>query len=91
MEALKERGILRQNAPHLVQDLAFVLPNYAWWEAPFYGIGMKVYDALAFRYEFPNSRQLSKEEVLAHSRTWNKRGFVAASSTTMVSSTTHGC
>ncbi len=65
MEALKERGILRQNAPHLVQDLAFVVPNYAWWEAPFYGIGMKVYDVLAFRYEFPKSRQLSKEEVLA--------------------------
>jgi glycerol-3-phosphate dehydrogenase len=47
MEALKERGILRQNAPHLVHDLAFVVPNYAWWEAPFYGIGMKVYDLLA--------------------------------------------
>ena len=37
MEALKERGILRQNAPHLVHDLAFVVPNYDWWEAPFYG------------------------------------------------------
>ena len=47
MEALKERGLLRQNAPHLVHDLAFVVPNYAWWEAPFYGIGMKVYDMLA--------------------------------------------
>src|SRR5207248_4846905 len=40
MEALKERGILRRNAPHLVHDLAFVVPNYDWWEAPFYGIGM---------------------------------------------------
>src|SRR5580692_5686473 len=50
MEALKERGILRQNAPHLVHDLAFVVPNYSWWEAPFYGIGMKVYDMLAGRY-----------------------------------------
>ena len=39
MEALKERGMLRQNAPHLVHDLAFVVPNYVWWEAPFYGIG----------------------------------------------------
>src|SRR5499427_8777261 len=47
MEALKERGLLRQNAPHLVRDLAFVVPNYVWWEAPFYGIGMKVYDLLA--------------------------------------------
>src|SRR5512142_1360439 len=39
MDALKERGLLRQNAPHLVKDLAFVVPNYSWWEAPFYGIG----------------------------------------------------
>src|SRR5437667_3923923 len=66
MEALKERGILRQNAPHLVSDLAFVVPNYSWWEAPFYGIGMKVYDLLAFRYGFGRSRHLGKEEVLAH-------------------------
>ena len=36
MEALKERGLLLQNAPHLVWDLAFVVPNYDWWEAPFY-------------------------------------------------------
>jgi glycerol-3-phosphate dehydrogenase len=65
MEALKERGILRQNAPHLVHDLAFIVPNYSWWEAPFYGIGMKVYDLLAFRYGFGSSRHLGKEEVLA--------------------------
>jgi glycerol-3-phosphate dehydrogenase len=66
LEALQERGILRQNAPHLVHDQAFVVPNYAWWEAPFYGIGMKVYDLLAFRYGFGKSRHLGKEEVLAH-------------------------
>ena len=47
MEALHERGLLLQNAPHLVRDLAFVVPNYLWWEAPFYGIGMRVYDMLA--------------------------------------------
>ena len=64
MEALKERGILRQNAPHLVHDLAFVVPNYSWWEAPFYGIGMKVYDLLAGKYGFGRSRILSQEETL---------------------------
>ena len=64
MEALKERGLLRQNAPHLVHDLAFVVPNYAWWEAPFYGIGMKVYDLLAGKYGFGKSRILSREETL---------------------------
>ncbi len=62
-EALEERGILRRNAPHLVRDLAFVVPSYEWWEAPFYGIGMKVYDVLAGRYGFGPSHLLSKEEV----------------------------
>src|SRR3954466_2684426 len=41
-EALIERARLRQNAPHLVNDLMFVVPNYAWWEAPFYGFGLKL-------------------------------------------------
>ncbi|MFT4112055.1 glycerol-3-phosphate dehydrogenase/oxidase [Silvibacterium sp.] len=65
MEALKERGILRQNAPHLVHDLPFVVPNYSWWEAPFYGIGLKIYDLLAGKYGFGRSRLLSREDTLA--------------------------
>ena len=65
MSALKERGLLRQNAPHLVHDLAFVVPNYSWWEAPFYGIGLKLYDMLAGKYGFGPSRLLSPEETLA--------------------------
>src|SRR6202789_4367537 len=64
MSALKERGLLRRNAPHLVHDLAFVVPNYSWWEAPFYGIGLKLYDLLAGRYGFGASKLLSKEETL---------------------------
>src|SRR4051794_35204766 len=75
MEALKERGMLRQNAPHLVHDLAFVVPNYVWWEAPFYGIGMKVYDVLAGRYGFGRSRLLSKDEVLQHIPTLETDGL----------------
>ena len=64
MSALKERGLLRQNAPHLVHDLAFVVPNYSWWEAPFYGIGLKLYDLLAGKYGFGVSKLLTKEETL---------------------------
>ncbi len=64
MEALRERGRLLQNAPHLVSDLAFVVPNYEWWEAPFYGVGMKVYDVMAGRYRFGRSRNLSVEETI---------------------------
>ena len=52
MEALKERGLLLQNAPHLVRNLGFVVPNYDWWEAPFYGIGLKLYNLLAGKYGF---------------------------------------
>lgn len=64
MEALKERGLLLQNAPHLVHDLAFVVPNYDWWEAPFYGLGLKLYELLAGKYGFGKSRLLSREETL---------------------------
>jgi glycerol-3-phosphate dehydrogenase len=64
MEALKERGLLLQNAAHLVSDLQFIVPNYEWWEAPFYGVGMKVYDVLAGRYRFGRSRNLSVEETV---------------------------
>ena len=64
MSALKERGLLRRNAPHLVHDLAFVVPNYSWWEAPFYGIGLKLYDLLAGKYGFGPSKLLSREETL---------------------------
>src|SRR5580658_801565 len=75
MEALKERGILRRNAPHLVHDLAFVVPNYSWWEAPFYGIGMKVYDLLAGKYGFGKSRILSREETLERLPTIQTEGL----------------
>ena len=64
MGALKERGLLRQNAPHLVHDLAFVVPSYSWWETPFYGIGLRIYDLLAGKYGFGRSRVLSREETL---------------------------
>jgi glycerol-3-phosphate dehydrogenase len=66
LEALKERGLLQENAPHLVSNLAFVVPNYDWWEGPFYGIGMKVYDMLAGRQNFGRSKNLSREETLQH-------------------------
>src|SRR5262245_17334811 len=75
MEALKERGLLRQNAPHLVSDLAFVVPNYEWWEMPFYGVGLKVYDLLAGRYGFGGSEILSKEETLARLPTIRTEGL----------------
>ncbi|MFC2134185.1 FAD-dependent oxidoreductase [Bacteroidota bacterium] len=66
LEALRERGLLLRNAPHLVHNLPFIVPNYDWWEAPFYGIGMKVYDLLAGKHGFGDSKILSIEETLNH-------------------------
>ncbi|MGZ0654416.1 glycerol-3-phosphate dehydrogenase/oxidase [Coraliomargarita sp. W4R53] len=64
LEALRERGRLTQNAPHLVHSQSFVIPNYSWWEGPFYGIGMKVYDQLAGKLGLSPSRHLSKKETV---------------------------
>jgi glycerol-3-phosphate dehydrogenase len=75
MEALKERGLLLQNAPHLVRDLAFIVPNYDWWEAPFYGLGLKLYQLLAGKYGFGTSRILSREETLEHLPTLKTEGL----------------
>jgi glycerol-3-phosphate dehydrogenase len=62
-EALHERATLLHNAPHLAQPLAFVMPTYKIWEAPFYGVGLKMYDALA------GSRGLGDTEFLSAART----------------------
>mgnify|MGYP002477996421 CR=1 FL=1 len=75
MEALKERGILRQNAPHLVKNLPFIVPNYDWWEMPFYGAGLKIYDLLSVRYRFGKSKILSKKEILRRLPTLKTEGL----------------
>lgn len=64
LEALHERGLLIQNAPHLVHHLSFVVPVYDWWEGPFYGIGLKMYDVLAGKLGLAPSERLSREQTL---------------------------
>lgn len=64
LEALRERGLLHQNAPHLVHHLSFLIPRYQWWEGPFFGIGLKVYDALAGKLNLSPSHLVSREETV---------------------------
>ena len=75
LEALKERGILRRNAPHLVHNLPFVVPTYDWWEGPFYGIGMKIYDMMAGKETFGGSKMLSFNETIACIPTVEQEGL----------------
>lgn len=61
-EALAERATVLRIAPHLAQPLPFVMPSYRWWQTPFYGLGLKLYDLLAGgaglgRTEFLNRAQ----------------------------------
>lgn len=64
LEALRERGLLHRNAPHLVHHLSFLIPRYKWWEGPFFGIGLKVYDALAGRLNLSPSHLVTREDTL---------------------------
>jgi glycerol-3-phosphate dehydrogenase len=63
-EALPERTTLLHNAPHLAQPLPFVLPLYHYWEMPFYGAGLKMYDVLAGRAGLGNTEFLTRDETL---------------------------
>jgi glycerol-3-phosphate dehydrogenase len=63
IESLKERGILCQNAPHLVAPLGFFIPSYRWWERPFYTLGLKIYDFLAGKRNFAKSHFLTLEQT----------------------------
>jgi glycerol-3-phosphate dehydrogenase len=64
LDALTERGTMLKNAPHLVRNLSFVVPNYEWWESPFYGLGLKAYDWMAGHLGLGPSEFLSLEETL---------------------------
>jgi glycerol-3-phosphate dehydrogenase len=74
-EALHERGLLKKNAPHLVRDLGFLIAAYMWWSAPFYGIGLKMYDLLAGKLNLQSSRYISAAEALKRTPTLKKEGL----------------
>ena len=65
LEALRERGRLCRNAPHLIYHRAFFVPSYHWWEGPFYGIGLKSYDMLAGSLGLEPSKHLSRDETMS--------------------------
>ncbi len=75
MDALRERGIMKQNAPHLVKNQGFIVPNYKWWEGPYYGLGLKVYDWMSGSLGLGASEWLSTEEVLQRAPTLDPEGL----------------
>lgn len=63
-EALRERGYLRKNAPHLVKNQRFIIGNYRWWEKPFYTIGLTLYDLLSGGMSLGRSLPMSRNNVI---------------------------
>lgn len=74
-EALRERGRLMRNAPHLAREMGFVIPIYKWFDGPFYGMGLKLYDAMAGRLGMGKSTWLDREEVIAALPTISQEGL----------------
>lgn len=75
-EALRERGRLLRNAPHLAHNMAFVIPSYSQWNRLSYGTGLTVYDWLAGGLSLGASRRVGREEVLRLLPTVEPRGLV---------------
>ncbi len=64
-DALRERGHMLRNAPHLVHDRQFVVPAYSYASLPYYGFGLKVYELLSGKLSFGRSEILSARSTLA--------------------------
>ena len=65
-EALKERGILLRNAPHVCHTQNFIIANYSWWSKLYYGIGLKLYDLMAAKLSLGSTKIVSAGYVLQH-------------------------
>ncbi|GAA0877822.1 glycerol-3-phosphate dehydrogenase/oxidase [Algoriphagus jejuensis] len=64
LEALRERGRLLKNAPHLTRNQAFIIPVYTLWDRIQFSAGLKMYDYMAANLSLGSSRYISKEETL---------------------------
>jgi glycerol-3-phosphate dehydrogenase len=62
-EALKERGLLLKNAPHLTKNESIIIPCYSWMSGIFYATGLTLYDWLSGKLSIGKSRLIYKKEV----------------------------
>lgn len=75
LEALRERGRLLKNAPHLTHNQAFIIPVYNRWDRIQYSAGLKMYDYMSANLSLGSSRYISKEETLLRMPGINSKGL----------------
>ena len=74
-EALKERGRLLKNAPHLIKNESIIIPCYSWLSGLFYATGLTLYDWLSGSLSFGRSRLIRKKELYERLPTLNKKSL----------------
>lgn len=62
-DALRERSLLRRNAPHVVHALDFVIPCESLWSRFYFWFGLKLYDLLGKGKGFARSHSASAQTV----------------------------
>ena len=63
-EAVVERGLLTQNAPHLVKNQSFIIPTHGLFDELQYTVGLTLYDLLAGKLSLGRSKRISKAKTL---------------------------
>jgi glycerol-3-phosphate dehydrogenase len=74
-DALRERGLLCRNAPHLVHALPTIVPLHSRWEGVYYGFGLKVYEWMSGKWSLGPSRRLTMDEAVSAIPTLERRGL----------------
>lgn len=77
LEALRERGILKKNAPHLVKDQRFLIPCYRWWEGAFYFCGLVIYDFMSGILRFGRSMCIGPKRSVKTIPNLRRKGLTA--------------
>jgi len=70
-EAVVERGLLNQNAPHLVKNQSFIIPTHGLFDEIQYTVGLTMYDLLAGKLSLGRSKRISKSKTLKRISTIN--------------------
>lgn len=76
-EAVVERGLLAQNAPHLVKNQSFIIPTHGWYDELQYTVGLTFYDLLAGKLSLGRSKYISKAKTMKRISTINPEKITA--------------
>ena len=63
-EALRERGWLLKNAPHLTHTQPFIVPVFSWWAKLYYSTGLKIYDVMSGKLSLGKTILLNKKQTI---------------------------